>query len=68
MIEGVGCINSIEDVAMTCVNICGVQLAMFNILAGEPLLYQFAWKVIQFIENKKQKLDCATTLTALRTC
>jgi hypothetical protein len=28
---------------------------MVNISAGKPLLYQFAWKVIRFIENKKTK-------------
>ena len=42
MIEGVGCVNSMEEVAMTCANMCGVQLAMVDIAAGKPLLYQFA--------------------------
>jgi hypothetical protein len=55
MIEGVGHINSMEDVAMTCANICSVQLAMVIVLAGKPLLYQCAGKVICFIENKKTK-------------
>ena len=62
MIEGVGCINSIEDVTMTCANICGVQLAMVDISAGKPLLYQFAWKVIRFFENKKTKKVVARQL------
>ena len=44
-----------EEVAMTCANICGVQLAIVDIMAGKPLLFQFAWKVIRFIENKKTK-------------
>ncbi len=53
MIEGVGRVNSMEEVAMTWSNMCGVQLAMVNIAAGKPLLYQLAWKIIRFIENKK---------------
>jgi hypothetical protein len=54
MIKGVGCVNSMEEVAMTCANMCGIQLAMVDIVAGKPLLYQFAWKIIRFIENKKK--------------
>jgi hypothetical protein len=68
MSEGVSRVNSMEEVAMTCANMCGVQLAMVNIAAGKPLLYQFAWKIIRFIENKKLKLGCTITLIALRTC
>ena len=68
MIKGVGRVNTMEEVAMTCANICGIQLAMVDILAGKPLLYQFAWKMIRLIKNKKQKLGSAITLTALRTC
>jgi hypothetical protein len=44
-----------EEVAMTCANICGIQLAMIDIMARKPLLFQLAWKVIRFIENKKTK-------------
>ncbi len=55
MIEGVGCVNTMDNIAMTCANICGVQLAIIDASAGKPLLYQFAWKVIKFIENKKTK-------------
>ncbi len=55
MIERVGCVNTMDDVAMTCANICGVQLAIVDVSAGKPLLYQFTWKVIKFIENKKTK-------------
>jgi hypothetical protein len=56
MIKGVGRMNSMEDVAITCMNICGVQLAIMDISVVKPLLYQFAWKVIRFIENKKTKI------------
>ena len=55
LIEGIGRVNNMDEVAMTCANICGVQLAMVDITAGKPLLFQFAWKVIRFIENKKTK-------------
>ena len=55
LIEGVGRVNNMEEVAMTCANICGVQLAMIDITAGKPLLFQLAWKVIRFIEYKKTK-------------
>jgi hypothetical protein len=68
MIEVVGHVNTMEEVAMTCTIICGIQLAMVNILASKTLLYQFAWKMIRLIKNKKQKLGCAITLTASRTC
>ncbi len=33
MIEGVGHVNNMEEVAMTCANMCGVQLAMIDIAA-----------------------------------
>ncbi len=55
LIEGVGRVNNMEEVAMTCANICGVQLAMIDITAGKPLLFQFAWKAIRLTENKKTK-------------
>ena len=55
LIEGIGRVNSMDEVAMTCANICGIQLAMVDITAGKPLLFQLAWKVIRFIENKKTK-------------
>jgi hypothetical protein len=57
-----------EDVCMTCANMCGVQLAIVDVSKfTKPLLYQFAWKIIMFIENKKknnlaeqqQRLNCA---------
>ncbi len=53
LIEGIGKINSMKDVAMTCANICGVQLAIINVALGKPLLYQYAYKMICCIENKK---------------
>ncbi len=37
---------------MTCANNYGVQLAIVDISLGKPLLYQFAWKLIKFIESK----------------
>jgi hypothetical protein len=51
MIEGVGCITSMNDIAMTCANVCGVQLAIVDVSTSKPILYQFAWKIIKFIEN-----------------
>jgi hypothetical protein len=33
VIEGIGHINTMEDVAMTCANICGVILAIVDITA-----------------------------------
>jgi hypothetical protein len=44
-----------EDVCMTCANMCGVQLAIVNASKNKPILYQFVWKIINFIENKKTK-------------
>ncbi len=40
---------------MTCANMCGVMLAIVDVSKSKPLLYQFAWKIIKFIENKKTK-------------
>jgi hypothetical protein len=53
IIKGVGRVNSMEDIAMTCMNMCGVQLAIVEVSTTKPLLYQFALKMIKFIENKK---------------
>jgi hypothetical protein len=55
MIKGVGHVNTMDNAAMTCTNICGVQLAIVDVSAGKPLLYQSAWKVIKFIKNKNTK-------------
>jgi hypothetical protein len=55
VIEEVGYVNTMEEVAMMCASICGIQLAMVDILAGKPLHYQFARKMIRFFENKKTK-------------
>ena len=55
MIKRVGRVNSMEEVAMTCANMCGIQLTMVDITVCKPLLYQFVWKIIRFIENKKSR-------------
>ncbi len=55
LIEGIGQVNNMNQVAMTCANIRGVQLSMANITAGKPLVFQFAWKIIRFIKKKKKK-------------
>jgi hypothetical protein len=55
IIEGVGQINLMEDVCMTCANMCGVQLAILDVSKFKPLLYQLAWKFIKFFKNKKTK-------------
>ena len=56
LIEGVGRVNNMEEVTMTCANMCGVLLAMVNIAAEKPLLFQFVWKAIRFIKNKNTKI------------
>jgi hypothetical protein len=53
LIMGIGKINTMEDVAMTCANMCGMQLAIINVASNKPLLYQYAWRMICFIKNKK---------------
>jgi hypothetical protein len=68
IIEGVGRVNSMEDIAMTCANMCGVHLAIVDIMTTKPLLYQFAQKMIKFIENKKLEIGCATIWMLLRIC
>jgi hypothetical protein len=42
LIKGIGKINSMDDVAKMCANICGIQLAIVDIIADKPLLYQYA--------------------------
>ena len=53
VIEGVGRIESIDDVSRTCANMCGVMLAIVDVSKSKPLLYQVAYKFIKMIENKK---------------
>jgi hypothetical protein len=53
IIKGVGRVNSVDDVAMTWANMCGVQLAIIDVSTTKPLLYQFALKMIKLIKNKK---------------
>jgi hypothetical protein len=67
IIEGVGRINSMEDIAMTCANICGMEVAIVNVASAKSILYQFAIRLIKSIENKKQKPGCAIILILLRT-
>jgi hypothetical protein len=55
IIKGIGQITSMEDVCMTCANMCGVQLAIIDVSKNKPILYQFVWKIIKLIENKKTK-------------
>jgi hypothetical protein len=56
-IKGIGRITNMEDVAMTCSNICGVILTIVDVPTTKPILYQFARKLIKQIENKNQSLD-----------
>jgi hypothetical protein len=44
-----------EDVCMTCANMCGVKLVIVDDSKSKPLLYQLAWKFIKIIKNKKTK-------------
>jgi hypothetical protein len=67
LIEGIGKINT-KDVAMTCANMCGMQLAIINIAAGKPLLFQYAYKMICFIKNKKMPAGMRTMRSSLCTC
>ena len=55
VIEGVGRIESIDDVSRTCANMCGVMLAIVDVSKSKPLLYQVAYKFIRMIENKKMQ-------------
>jgi hypothetical protein len=55
-----------EDVAMTCAKMCGVQLAIVDVLTTKPLLYQFALKMIKFIENKKTRTWVRNNMMPLR--
>jgi hypothetical protein len=53
-----------DEIAMTCANISGVQLAIINIPAGKPLLYQYYWEMIHFIGSKK----LPTGMHAMHSC
>jgi hypothetical protein len=55
LIEGVGRVTTMEHVAMTCANICGVQHAIVDVATAKPLLYQFAWRLIKFIKKRDTK-------------
>jgi hypothetical protein len=41
-----------EDIAMMCANIWGMQIAIIDVTSAKPLLYQFTIKLIKFIKNK----------------
>jgi hypothetical protein len=43
MIEEVRRITSMNGIAMTCANVCGVQLVIVDDSTSKPILYQFAW-------------------------
>ncbi len=65
LIKGIEKVNTMEDVAMTCTNMCGMQLVIINIAAGKPLLFQYAYKMIRFIKSKKNcPLVCAQCAAA----
>ncbi len=53
VIEGVGRIETIDDVSRTCANMCGVMLAIVDVSKSKPLLYQVAYRFIKMIENKR---------------
>ncbi len=53
LVEGVRRVNMMEHVPMTCANICGVQHQIVDVAAAIPLLYQFAWRLIRFIEKRE---------------
>jgi len=63
MIKGVGHITSMNDVAMTCANVCGVQLAIVDVSTSKPILYQYTWKLIKFTEKNEKKPGCTTIKT-----
>jgi hypothetical protein len=54
-IEWIGRITIMDNIAiaMTATNICGVQMANLNTSLKKPLLYQFAWKMLKHVKNKK---------------
>ncbi len=55
VIKGFGCIDTMDDVCLTCANMCRVMLAIVDVTKSKPLLYKVAWKFIKLIENKKMK-------------
>ncbi len=67
-IKGIGKINTMEDVAMTCANMCGMQLAIINIASAKPLLFQYAYKMIHFIKNKKMPAGMRAMRSSSCTC
>jgi hypothetical protein len=58
-IEGIGRITTMDNIAMTAANICGVQMAIVNMSPKKPLLYQFAWKMLKYVEQDICLLACS---------
>jgi hypothetical protein len=52
-IKRIGRITTMDYVAMIATNICGVQMVSVDTSPQKPLLYQFAWKMLKYVENKK---------------
>jgi len=51
-IEGIRCINNIEDVVEVCVNMCGIIRSIIDMQkGGYPLLHEFAIKIVLCIRN-----------------
>jgi hypothetical protein len=53
VIEGVQCVESMDDISRTCANMCRVMLAIVDVLKTKPLLYQVMYKFIKITKNKK---------------
>jgi hypothetical protein len=50
VIEGVGCVELMDDISRTCSNMCRVMLSIVDISKTKPLLYQVAYKFIRIIK------------------
>ncbi len=42
-----------DDIAITAADICWVQMEIVNTSLKKPLFYQFAWKMLKYVKNKK---------------
>jgi len=71
-IEGIGCINNIEDVVKVCVNMCGIIRSIIDMQkGGYPLLHEFAIKIVLCIRNpyfQRWYLKNSNQLTHLHLC
>ena len=52
-IKGIGQITTMDNIAMTAVNIFGMKMGIVDTSLDKPLLYQFAWMMLKFVESKK---------------